>query len=80
MLRHFTDHPRTVGESYLQHMAMACGFGVSMFAGALACFVHGVFPWLCTTRGSDTIRDLHHRMVTHRRVQPLDATGEAAAD
>ena len=45
-------------------MGMAFGFGGRMLLGSLACFVHGLFPWLCLTRGSDTIRGLHHRMVT----------------
>ena len=70
MLRRFTDHPSSLNETYLQHMGMAFGFGGRMLAGSLACFVHGLFPWLCLTRGSDTIRRLHHRMVTHRAVQP----------
>ena len=48
-------------------MGMAFGFGGRMLVGALACFVHGLFPWLCLTRGSDTIRALHHRMVTPSR-------------
>ena len=77
MLRRFTDHPATVNETYLQHMGQAFGFAFRMQLGALACFVHGVFPWLCLTRGSDTIRALHHRMVTHRVVRP--PRGEAAA-
>jgi hypothetical protein len=34
--------------------------------------VHGLFPWLCLTRGSDTIRGLHHRMVTHRVKVPTE--------
>ncbi len=70
MIRRFTDHPATVNETYLQHMGAAFGFAFRMQLGALACFVHGVFPWLCLTRGSDTIRLLHHRMVTHRVVHP----------
>ena len=37
-----------------------------MLRGSLACFIHGVFPFLCLTTGSRTIRDLHERMVTHR--------------
>jgi hypothetical protein len=41
-----------------------------MLLGSLACFVHGLFPWLCLTRGSDTICSLHQRMVTHRVVRP----------
>jgi len=66
MFRRFTDHPASVNETYFQHMRQAFGFGRHMLVAALACFVHGLFPWLCLTRGSDTIRALHHRMVTHR--------------
>jgi len=73
MLRRFTDHPSSVNETYLQHMAMAFGFGGRMVLGGLACLVHGVFPWLCLTRGSDTIRSLNHRMVSHRVVRPTAA-------
>ena len=79
MFRRFTDHPASVNESYLQHMGAAFGFGASMLGGALACFVHGLFPWLCLTRGSDTIRVLHHRMVTHRtRKQPPEPAGSVS--
>jgi len=49
-----------------------------MLVGALACFVHGFCPWLCLTRVSDTIRALHHRMVTHRVVRP-EPTGRTPA-
>ena len=70
MFRRFTDHPASVNETYLQHMGMAFGFGSRMLLGSLACFVHGLFPWLYLTRGSDTIRVLHHRMVTHRATAP----------
>ena len=78
MFRRFTDHPATVNETYLQHMGSAFGFATSMLLGALACFVHGLFPWLYAARGSDTIRALHHRMVTHRIVRP-ERTGRATA-
>ena len=70
MFRRFTDHPASVNETYFQHMGSAFGFGSSMLVGALACFVHGLCPWLCLTRGSDTIHALHRRMVTHRVVRP----------
>jgi hypothetical protein len=81
MLRRFTDHPSSVNETYLQHMAMAFGFGGRMVLGGLACLVHGLFPFLCTTRGSDTIRGLHHRMVSHRGTRPAapPASGAVAA-
>ena len=71
MFSRFTDHPASVGETYFQHMGSAFGFGGRMLLGAFACFVHGLLPWLCLTRGSDTIRTLHHRMVSHRVVQDV---------
>ena len=77
MFRRFSDHPATVNETYLQHMGSAFGFGGRMLLGAFACFVHGLFPWLCLTRGSDTIRTLHRRMVTHRVTK--DVAGPAPA-
>ena len=61
--------------------------GGRMLLGSLACFVHGLLPWMCLTRGSDTIRALHHRMVTHRTVRseqgrpaPDSSPAVAAAD
>jgi len=66
MFKRFTDHPASVDETYFEHMGMAFGFGGRMLLGSLACFVHGLFPWLCLTTGSDTVRGLHRRMVTHR--------------
>ena len=86
MFKRFTDHPASVNETYFQHMGMAFGFGGRMLLGALACFLHGFFPWLCLTRGSDTIRTLHHRMVTHRvggvaqQASPSRASAVAAGD
>ena len=76
--RRFTDHPATVNETYFQHMGTAFSFGGRMLLGSLACFVHGFFPWLCLTRGSDTIRVLHHRMVTHRTASPASPVGATA--
>ena len=65
--RLFTDHPRAVGESYREHLLVALGFGSSMVVGGFACIVHAVVPALCATTGSDTVRRLYKRMVTHRR-------------
>ena len=66
MLKAFTQHPRSVGESYFEHLGQASSFAGSMALGALACFLHGLFPFAFQTSGSRRIRDLHERMVTHR--------------
>jgi hypothetical protein len=51
-----------------------------MLLGSLGCFVHGLFPWMCLTRGSDTVRGLHKRMVTHRVASPAAAPEIVAAE
>ena len=62
----FTKHPNDVGETYGEHFMVAGRFGVAMVLGGLACFVHAVLPFLCTTTGFRTVRALHDRMVTNR--------------
>ena len=66
MLKAFTQHPETVGESYFEHLCSAWGFAATMALGALACALHGLFPFAFQTSGSRRIRELHERMVTHR--------------
>lgn len=62
----FTDHPASVGESYAQHLAVACRFGLRMIGGGLGAIVHGFFPFFFTTTGSRTIEALNGEMVAKR--------------
>ena len=62
----FTDHPKEVGETYFQHMRVAARTGLKLAGGALACFVHAIFPFLFVTTGSKTIETLHRQI--HKRV------------
>jgi hypothetical protein len=62
----FTEHPTAVGESYVEHMGVAFGFGTQMIVGGVACLLHGVLPFLFTRTGSKTIERLHDRMVRNR--------------
>jgi Family of unknown function (DUF6356) len=64
--RLFLEHPRSVGESYLEHQRHALGFGLSLFLASMACFVHAIVPGMCVRTGSTAIKRLHDRMVTHR--------------
>lgn len=77
MLRAFTDHPASVGESYFEHMGSAWGFAGTMFVGAVACALHGVFPFAFQRAGSARIKALHARMVTNRRRVPESLLGLA---
>ncbi|MGE7207342.1 DUF6356 family protein [Sphingomonas sp. NPDC019816] len=65
--RLFTEHPESVGESYVEHFDVAARFGVIMIAGGVGALVHAVVPGLCTTTGSDTVARLHAEMVAKRR-------------
>ncbi len=62
----FTDHPASVGESYLEHLKTSSGFGLRMIAGGIACFIHAIFPFLCTRTGSQQVCTLHERMILNR--------------
>jgi len=77
MIKHlFTEHPETVGESYLQHMAAAGSFAGALFVAALACLIHAALPFAFEKTGSRIINGLHRRMVTHRDTR-LDADDPA---
>jgi hypothetical protein len=58
----FTAHPRDVGESYLEHAAFACRYGVKMTLGGVAALVHGVFPFLFQKTGSRITRELNQTL------------------
>jgi len=62
MLKSFTRHPETVGETYGQHMGVAFGFGFTLIGAGLACLVHGLLPFAFERTGSDTVRRLHERL------------------
>ena len=66
-MNRFTEHLDDVGETYVEHLSHASGFGVAMLVGGVACLLHAVLPFAFETTGSDTIRRLHDRMVVNRR-------------
>ena len=63
----FTEHPASVDETYAEHMGVAFGFSLRMCLGGLACLVHAFLPFLFVKTGSETITELHERMVNHRQ-------------
>jgi hypothetical protein len=66
VMKLFTEHPRSVDESYFEHMGMAFGFGSRLVVSGIACLLHGIFPFLFVKTGSRTVRELHGRMITCR--------------
>lgn len=74
MLDAFTRHPRSVDETYGEHMAVAWSFAVPMLLGGLACFIHGIFPFLFETTGSRCVKLLYTRIANRGR--KADADGQ----
>ena len=73
-LAHFTNHPRSVGESYFEHMGTAAAFGTRLLLAGCACVVHALLPFLFTTTASREIALLHERMVANRRRQETSSS------
>jgi hypothetical protein len=67
LIRAFTEHPASVGESYSQHLGRATSFGLRMMFAGIACLVHGVLPFLFQRTGSRAIAELNDRMLVNRR-------------
>ena len=60
--RAFTEHPASVGESYLGHFMQATSFGLRMIFAGVACVLHGLLPFLFVTTGSDAMKALNDEM------------------
>jgi hypothetical protein len=71
VLHLFTAHPASVGETYAGHMLSAFNFGSMLLRASLACFVHGLLPFLFTSTASRSVADLYERMVRMRRITPV---------
>ena len=60
--RLFRDHPREVGETYLEHMAASAAFGFKLMRLAGAAFAHAVVPGVHKSTVSTTIRGMAGEM------------------
>ncbi len=78
LLRAFTEHPASVGESYWQHLAFALGFAIKLILAGLAALVHAVLPFLFKTTASRLIAEMAAR--TGNRTARANRSAEQAAD
>jgi hypothetical protein len=64
--RVFLAHPRTVGESYLEHSAFALRIASRLLLAGSAALVHAIVPSLCQTTASRIILGMHADIVARR--------------
>ncbi len=60
--QHFTEHPASVGETYLGHFRVAARFSRCLAKAAGAAAVHAIVPSMCATTASECIRELYAEM------------------
>ena len=65
--RLFTEHPASVGETYVEHLVRATCFGGRMVAAGLACMLHALLPFIFVRTGSEAITELNERMLATKR-------------
>ena len=71
----FTEHPKSVGETYWQHLRSAASFAGLMLYGSMVCMIHALLPFVFTRTGSDCVASLYQRMVTGRHRDIYDRQG-----
>jgi hypothetical protein len=76
LIRAFTEHPASVGESYTEHLFRAVYFGARMVFAGIACLIHAVLPFLFVHTGSRAIAELNDRMVNNRRLGVRPVSGD----
>ena len=65
-------HPRTVGETYVEHAGIAGRFGATMVAGGVKCLIHAVVPSVFERSASECVARLNGEL-TRRRAASADA-------
>ena len=70
LIRLFTDHPKDVGETYLQHFFMASSMSLMLTFASYMQLVHSIFPFIKPPLGSDVrslIKFLEKRLPENRK-------------
>lgn len=65
-MRLFTEHPESVGETYVGHLRVAGAIAVRLLVGGVGCLVHALLPFLLQRAASDCVSELHERLIVRR--------------
>jgi len=49
----FTDHPRSIDETYWEHMREALTIAAAMYCAFVTQTIHAIFPFIYPPRGTD---------------------------
>ena len=65
--RLFLDHPRSVDESYFEHLLFAGGFAVRLIGAGLAALIHALIPCLFEKTAGNMIMRMHSKISSRDR-------------
>lgn len=68
----FLSHPRSVNESYFEHMAFAFKFSMRLFGGALAALTHAFLPFLFEKTASTMVKNMAQKMNVRTETERMD--------
>ncbi|MFT4707220.1 MAG: hypothetical protein ACI9PU_001060 [Ascidiaceihabitans sp.] len=60
--RLFLDHPRSVDESYFEHLLFAGGFALRLVGAGMAALIHALIPCLFEKTASQMIIKMHDKI------------------
>lgn len=66
----FCKHPRSVGETYLQHLLFTLYIAFYLVVTALCAVLHGLFPKIFQTTASDRVIAMAADMQERRKKNP----------
>lgn len=69
MLKLFTTHPRSIGETYFEHLVFASSFGFHMLRAGSACLIHAIFPFVFERTGSNILLGMAQHFIERMPVQ-----------
>lgn len=62
-------HLKKIGMSYFQHMRQAFLYSFTAFEAGFIFFIHGIFPHIFETTGSEIINNLNSRIMFLQNVK-----------
>ncbi len=68
--RLFTDHPRTLGMSYVVHGVGAAKIALVLIGAGVACLIHSIVPGWFTHTAGKTVSDIYGEMQRRKAGAP----------
>ena len=66
LMNFFTQHPKSVGETYLEHFFVAISFSFRLFLSSIAALVHAFIPALFKKTASTQIEKMYGKITSRK--------------